>query len=437
MSNSLARRVKLPELSRRWTTLDGAAAQGDRAQGTQAAREDGPGGNAALALDRFWRGIAAEGSGALLTLYAESAALLREQTERRDRLRVELETDLVQQAAANQRQHDEGIATLRRDAGPDAARYKASAGRAEEAQKALRAVRGEVNSRPLRTQMGWFYIVAMVVFAVAEVPVNRAAFELTFREEPIYALLLAFAVGSIFIFFAHVIGILLRQWPRRPSLAQVLVRLGTLAALLAVVIGSVAAMARMRQAFMRLASAENDGFAQRLQEALRGGTQSAVSVLTDQPLGVSDWAFIAVNVMIFAFGAVASFLRHDPHPDYERAIRDGRRTEAAFAKIERRHAGQVRTETSRYEDRKRSLETQMGELSAGIAALSDQAASLRELCFTSREMVAQTVRKRCLSFIEGFGLRPAGQVLERQAQLQAPSLEAIMAELPQPRTGEA
>lgn len=266
----------------------------------------------------------------------------------------------------------------------------------------------------------------MGMLALAEVPVNRAAFELTFREEPLFSLLLAAAVGVILVFFAHVVGLMLRQWPRRPSPGGIAARVAALAVILGIAGSGVYVMAKMRQGFMRLVSAENDGFAQRLQEALRGGTQHTAAVMADVPLTIGDWTFIAVNVLIFTFGVVASFLRHDPHPDYEKAIREARKTERAFAKAEARYGAKLREETARYEERKRSVEGQMGELRAAMAALAGQSGGIADHRASGRLLVAQAIRRRCGDFVDGFGAASAGG----RAPPAAPSVEAILAELP-------
>jgi hypothetical protein len=106
MSSSLARRVSLPQLSSRWTAPDAAAAQTDRNEGIRVARDgdDGVG-----ALNRFWRHLCAEAASDLLRLYAECARLLEDHNGKRERLRHELDTDLVNQSVANQRQHDERV----------------------------------------------------------------------------------------------------------------------------------------------------------------------------------------------------------------------------------------------------------------------------------------------------------------------------------------
>lgn len=412
-------------MSQRWMATDAATAQSDRNEGSRAAADRAePSG----ALDRYWRRLTAEGAGDLLRLYGECSRVLEDQNARRERLRQEHDTEMVGQGTANQRQHDDRLATLKRELGPEAPVYRQLAARAEDTQKTLRSIRGEVNSRPLRTQFVAFYPVGMLLLALAEVPVNRAAFELTFREEPVFSVLVAAGVGIAVIFFAHWVGLTLRRWPRRPTLATVAPRIGGLAVVLAAVGAGIYFMARMRQAFMRLVSAESEGFAQRLQEALRGGAREAVSVMVEQPMTIGDWTFLAINVLLFLFGVVASFLRHDPHPDYEKAVRDAARAERAFAAAEKRYGDKVAAETARFEDRKRALDGQIGELQASLSALSDQSAGVREHCLSNRQMVAQAIRTRCGSFIEGYG----GAAGRAGIAAKPPETQAILRELPLP-----
>ncbi|TCZ51790.1 hypothetical protein [Roseicella aquatilis] len=422
MNSGFSNRAGLPQLSPRWTTPDAAAAQSDRNAGLQAAREgaDGP-----AALARFRRRLADEGAGDLDRLHAECRQLLDRQEREREARRHDLDTTLVERGRANQHRHDERAAALKRENGPESGPYKDRAGRAEAAQAALRSVRAAVGFRPLRTHFGLLYPVMMTALALAEVPVNRAAFELTFREEPLVSLLLAAAVGGLLMAFAHVVGMLLRRWPERPRLAQVASRGGALAVILAIVGGGIYALARMRQVFMHLTSTEGEGFAQRLQDALAGTPREAVTAIADLPLGVGDYAFIAVNLLIFTFGVVASFLRHDPHPDYEKAVREARRTERTFARIERRHAEAMREETARFEAERRAIEGEMGAVRAQLAALGSQARAVQEHAEAARLAVARTVRRRCDTFAEGVQAgRPGGELLA------VPGVEAIAAELP-------
>src|SRR4051794_353421 len=193
MNSGFSNRASLPQLSPRWTTPDAAAAQSDRNQGLQAARDgaDGPG-----ALARFRRRLVDEGAGDLDRLHAECRRMLDRQEQERESRQHELNTTLVERGRANQHRHDERAAALKRENGPDSGPYKDRAARAETAQAALRTIRAAVGFRPLRTQFGLWYPAMMAALALAEVPVNRAAFELTFHEEPLVSLLLAAAVGG-------------------------------------------------------------------------------------------------------------------------------------------------------------------------------------------------------------------------------------------------
>ena len=55
------------------------------------------------------------------------------------------------------------------------------------------------------------YPFVLLVIAIAEIPINRLAFELFFQEAPIVSLFLSFAVGLLLAFFAHQAGLWLRQ----------------------------------------------------------------------------------------------------------------------------------------------------------------------------------------------------------------------------------
>ena len=60
-------------------------------------------------------------------------------------------------------------------------------------------------------QPGRVYLPLMVALALVEVPVNRLAFELFFQEQPAVSLALAVVVGAVLMFFAHMVGTLVRR----------------------------------------------------------------------------------------------------------------------------------------------------------------------------------------------------------------------------------
>ena len=77
-------------------------------------------------------------------------------------------------------------------------------------QDELQKIEQQLN-RPLDINNKEFYLPLMIVLAIAEVPVNRLAFELFFESMPLVSLLISAAVGSLFIYFEHIIGMLLKR----------------------------------------------------------------------------------------------------------------------------------------------------------------------------------------------------------------------------------
>lgn len=422
MSSELAKRAELPPLPAQWRGVDAAAEHEARADGARLAKR---GSDPTAEMDSFRRKLATAASADLTRLGETCATQLKDALDKRDRLRNELDRELPGRARENQQANADTLAQFRRLHGPDSPAHKDAVAKAEDAAKDLRNAKAEVGGRPLRTHLGIWYIVAMVSLALAEVPVNRSAFELAFREEPIFSLLLAGAVGGVLIFFAHLIGILLRQWPVKPSVAQIGVRIGALALLLTLTGAGVYFLARMRQAYFALISTESEGFGQRLQEALQGGTAQAVAMVQNAPLGVNDWAFIGFNALLFTFGVAASFMRHDPHPDYEKAIRRSQKADKKLARIVADYEKKIAFENERFEAKKRGFEAQMSDLAAAIAALSDQEAALMRHLTSSRTLTAQVIRSRCGAFADGYNAEtpPGGR------RMVVPELRAIQEDL--------
>jgi hypothetical protein len=233
------------------------------------------------------------------------------------------------------------------------------------------------------------------------------------------------AVGGVLIYFAHLIGIIIRQWPARLTVGQIAARAGALFVLIGLTGSGMYFLARMRQAYMHLIMAESEGFGSRLQEALQGGAVQTAAIFSDAPFSSSDYAFIAVNVLLFVFGVATSFMRHDPHPDYEKAERIASKADRILAKISGEYEEKVAKESERFETRKRGLEAQMSDLGSAIAAISDQAVAVDRHLNSSRILAAQVIRSRCGAFADGFnGQLPSGIV-----RMQVPSLREIQDDL--------
>lgn len=426
MNAKIAQQPELPQLPPSWRSPSAAAEQGDRFEGAGASarRVEAP-----RAVDAFVRKLAAEGTRELVKLQEECSKLLGEHNARRERLQQELDREVKSKADANDEKHANALARIKRELGPDSAAFKYAKAQAEDAQKDLRDVRAAVGGRPLRTNMGWWYYLLMAVLILVEVPVNRAAFELTFREEPMFSLLLALAVGGVLLYFAHLIGLLLRQWPEHPTKAQITIRVVSSAGLVGLVGVGVYFLARMRQSYMILVTQEDaGGFGSRMQDALQGASGASpqpVSLLANISFGIGDWMFIAVNTLLFTFGVAASFLRHDPHPDYEKLTIKSREADKRLAKMESRFEEKVAEEKNRFDTIRRGLDTQMAELKAALTAHRDQELRIKEHMESARRIVAQTIRSRCAAFADSYN-----EALDWGARMASvPSVEQIGREI--------
>ena len=206
-------------------------------------------------------------------------------------------------------------------------------------------IRAELN-RPLLTKFEKVYLPFLVLLSFAEVPINRQAFELFFSESPAVILVLALAVGIMLVFFAHTVGHLIRENSSREDTSGVPVGpiLGGLSVLSVTAI-LMYFLAVMRQSYANLskgASTFDDLFAD-------GGI--ALDVIQDslfQPLSSEGVSLLVLNFSIFFAGILASYFRHDPHPNYEKIVRTHdklrnkmvikkERIESALNKIQSKH----------------------------------------------------------------------------------------------------
>ncbi|TPG52289.1 hypothetical protein EAH89_18800 [Roseomonas nepalensis] len=422
MSAHLSKSADLPQLSSKWRTADAGSDQSDRSDGKRLALS---GSGPAEAIRSFRRRLIAEASRDITLLQGQCSSLLNEQEKKRDQLQKELDNEVTSESKQANDAHEAFLGGLRRSIGPESEVYKDAAARVDDAGKDLRKVQSDVGSRPLRIQFGWLYYVIMGVLALAEAPINRAAFELTFREEPLYSLLLAMAVGIVLIFFAHLIGLILRRWPDKPRVSQIIVRVGGMAVLLSIAGLGIYFIARMRQTFLRLTSAESEGFGSRLQEALQGGPGQVVAIVTDAPFSVGDFAFIAINLLLFVFGIAASFLRHDPHPDYEKAVKAKTRADKVKLKLDTRYQGKVADEVSRFEVRKRGFETRINSLQTSLTAIANDEDMVRSHLVRATGLAAQTVHSRCGTFVDAFNDAKSKET----PTMETPEFGALLADL--------
>ena len=202
-------------------------------------------------------------------------------------------------------------------------------------------------------------------------PINRQAFELFFSESPAVILVLALAVGIMLVFFAHTVGHLIRENSSREDRTGVPVGpiLGGLSVLSVTAI-LMYFLAVMRQSYANLskgADTFDDLFAD-------GGV--ALDVIQDsllQPLSSEGVSLLVLNFSIFFAGILASYFRHDPHPNYEKIVRTHdklrnkmvvkkERIESALNKIQSKHNKKIDSLSNRRKNLLENIDRHSEEL---------------------------------------------------------------------------
>ena len=277
----------------------------------------------------------------------------------------------------------------------------------------------------MRRQLVGSYWAVLVLLAIAEVPINRLAFELFFQEQPLFSLILAGAVGIALMFLAHLTGLLVRREPQPPRWRQV--RHGGGIVLVLLVTGMlVYALATMRQLYIQFVQNEGGSLQQQVEAILRGNAASAVKEVASTQLGVAGYTLMALNVTLFVVGAAASFLRHDPHPDYEAAWHGERRGRARLTRTRARFEARLDAVQKEHDTRIRALDELLRETEAKHDQLAAQAAAVGPFFDETAAWIANGVRSRSLAFVEGaLAALPEGAAGASIADIQAAGEPAI------------
>lgn len=218
-------------------------------------------------------------------------------------------------------------------------------------------IEAKVKRQP-RYARGIFYWPLMMALTLFEIPVNRLSFELFFRESPVVALGVAFMVGIILIALAHRLGLMLCRFGHhtRPSedgeRNYVSILWQTVQALIVsgIVLALIYGISVLRQGYLDFVTQPQTGFADML---ANGGVSQAATLAFESGLGTAGWIFFAINLGIIAVGVTASYFSHDPHPDYQRADLEKKRTERQLRTLQRARADARATEECRYANQMR------------------------------------------------------------------------------------
>ena len=406
-----------------WLDLRDGDIRSDQANGRRAASKD-----LSLVARRhrdFENGLLGRAKAATLSLRSELNAQAADLGRQVDDLARERDEHIGQKLREAREERQRALAALESRRGFSSGRYVAQARALEQAERDHRSIRAAVGGRLLRRQMVGRYWALLFVLAMAEVPINRLAFELFFQEQPLFSLILAGAIGIVLMFLAHLAGLLVRREPQPPRWRQIR-HLGGLALVLLVTGMLVYALATMRQLYLQLLQNEGGSLQQQVEAILRGNTASAVKEVASTQLGVAGYTLMALNLTLFIVGAAASFLRHDPHPDYEAVWRGERRSRARLGQTRARFEAQLDVVQKDHDTRIRALDELLRETETKHDQLAAQAAAVEPFFAETVARIANGVRSRSLAFVEGaLAALPEGAAGGSIADIQASGEHAI------------
>lgn len=252
--------------------------------------------------------------------------------------------------------------------------------------------------RPVQTAMVGGYIPLMALLALAEIPVNRLAFELFFESMPAVSLLLSAAVGALLIFFAHTIGKQLKHTRCEVTSSQnsqtYLVVLGIFALCLLVMVY----LGVMREQVVALQGAGGLNLEDITLEDLTSGESTSES--WSLTMGPAAFFLVVLNFAIFLTGVVAAFFRHDSHPYFEKLAANKQKAEKEFnaavryfeqrqLEILKEFASKMSTTSDEFEARTAQIE----ELQSQRLALDAEVKRSRQMVTSYTVRMIQSYRK--------------------------------------------
>ena len=227
-----------------------------------------------------------------------------------------------------------------------------------------------------------YYIGLMAFFALAELNVNRTAFELFFP--PSTSLLTSLIVGVGLLLGAHWAGLWIRQCTHESRWRWRWSYMGRIAGVFVFQAVVVLLLAACRHAYIlfRRDAASGVSADDILQQASAGElAQQAFSF----DFGIEGWTLLVVNLFMVAIGTVASTIRHDPVQEHEHCWR-------RWSKLKRK-------------DQKRREEWSKSRSRGQMAELLDKTREVRDKLNDEDESLlvkARSAARRVVEVVEAY-----------------------------------
>ena len=227
----------------------------------------------------------------------------------------------------------------------------------------------QILGRPLQIEHTELYIPALLCLAIAEVPINRLAFELFFESMPLVSLLISAAIGGLLIFFAHTIGVLIR----RSQCKEIEVNHDniylTITLLSMLTIAMMYFLGLMREKWVDV----NDVSSINFEALIASATNTDKGIADSLLIGSKGFTLLLLNLGIFTVGVLLAFLRHDAHPFYEKAVNAHKKAQEKILiykkKFEIRKGDIQKNQNKRVEEKRLQIKKIEEQIKASIREL--------------------------------------------------------------------
>ena len=296
------------------------------------------------------------------------------------------------------RSKESALESLRQETGANSEAYRQLYNEQEEKKENFRRVELNLN-RPLQIHFAKTYLFLLFVLAVLEVPINKLAVEFFFQESPLLALVLALTIGVVLITLAHFLGLMLRQ------LGHYHERLGTRG-----YIGGLFFITLTASSLIYLISALRqqyvDFIAQEQQQDLSAmllsdGVSGLLGQTIQTELGIAGLTLLVLNVSVFFLGMLFSFLRHDPHPDYERLYIERKQAMTELVKFRNKFENKASKLQNEFDEKISYLDKKALALDNEIGEMVSRRSALETERQHDISMIIDVLRQQILAYQSG------------------------------------
>ena len=250
-------------------------------------------------------------------------------------------------------------------------------------------------NRPVETHYKRLYMPLLIVLAFAEVNINQLSFTAIGLGDGILPLILALAVGLVFLFFAHTTGKEFKSLTCKEEDHAYSKVYSTLGFINVLMIAIMYGLAVARQALARLENESDEPLAELLNGNFADLTAKAVE---DLSLGTEGIFLLIINLAIYCVGIVAAFYRHDSHPQYEKTEKNYHEFAEKLYKHKQEHENIVSNLEANFQKKIDFQNTNTSQKEKEINRLEGKLSNLEEEKANARSQISNGLNQMLLAY---------------------------------------